>query len=211
MNTSSAHNPADDSSGNVEQRPFAIERSEDAKEHSASSTNADEKKAGWPQRIEATCAILLVVITFFYTRYAAKQTDILEANSRPYVGIEAINPTENSDHTGALVMASVKNFGTKPAIDLSGRWTAYLNGQEIPRREDRSVKEPYLFLPGRIVWFQANIGGDKWQRISAGQDTLAFQVQISYKLRENGPSESYCEQDEYNALAKKFSPSKCSP
>lgn len=36
-------------------------------------TNCDNKETNWPQRIEAACAVLLVIITGTYTYYAAGQ------------------------------------------------------------------------------------------------------------------------------------------
>ena len=44
--------------------------------------SSDNKEQKWPHRIQAGCAILLVIITFLYTYYAREQAAHMEAAVR---------------------------------------------------------------------------------------------------------------------------------
>jgi hypothetical protein len=73
MDATENGNHQDDPGGDMEQPPAAIERPRPAINNQAGQRNATKEKENWPQRIEAVCAVLLVVITGFYTYYAAGQ------------------------------------------------------------------------------------------------------------------------------------------
>jgi hypothetical protein len=73
MNELNGNDHQDDPNRNVEQSPSPIERLHPAVNDSTSSDNGNHKKANWPQRIEAVCAILLVLITGTYTYYTRGQ------------------------------------------------------------------------------------------------------------------------------------------
>ena len=133
------------------------------------------------------------------------QIAIMKASSRPYVGISTIkaDPTQN----GAAIIATINNFGTRPAFDFSAHWTILINGSSIAETGTR--QEPFTLFPGRPVGLSASIGNQHWPGIAQGQDTLVIRATIRYRLRDDGPTDSYCEKNEYNALAKMFSPGKC--
>ena len=59
--------------GDVKQRVTPIERHHATVSNTTGCNNGNHKKKNWPQRIEAVCAVLLVIITGFYTYYAAGQ------------------------------------------------------------------------------------------------------------------------------------------
>lgn len=73
MDTPETNEHPKDADQNVEQLPAAVERLRPAINDSAGSEHCAKRKKEWPQRIEAVCAVLLVIITGFYTYYAAGQ------------------------------------------------------------------------------------------------------------------------------------------
>ena len=73
MNELEGNNHQDDPGRDIQQPPTTIERTHPAINDADSGNRSDEKKTNWPQRIEAVCAVLLVIITGFYTYFAAGQ------------------------------------------------------------------------------------------------------------------------------------------
>jgi hypothetical protein len=73
MNELEGGDHQDNPEGDKEQSPAPIERTNPTVNNAASSNQGGNEEANWPQRTEAVCAVLLVVITGFYTYYAAGQ------------------------------------------------------------------------------------------------------------------------------------------
>jgi hypothetical protein len=64
----------DEPGGNIEQPIAPVERPHAAVDNPTGDNHSNQKeKKNWPQRVEAVCAVLLVIITGFYTYYAAGQ------------------------------------------------------------------------------------------------------------------------------------------
>ena len=65
----------------VQQPPTPIEPENKAIDGQARCPDCCHKHKNWPQQIEAACAILLVLITAFYTYYAKEQRrEMIKAN-----------------------------------------------------------------------------------------------------------------------------------
>lgn len=77
----------------VKQSPTAIEASNSAEDSTARTNYCHKKQNNGPQRIEAVCAVLLVLITGFYTYYARKQatSSVIAAND----ATESLNTIKN--------------------------------------------------------------------------------------------------------------------
>lgn len=132
------------SHGNVQQLPPTIEGAHAAVNHSASCHRCDKKQANWPQRIEALCAVMLVIITGFYTYFAAGQLhkmrratqaaegankiahDALVLSQRPWIKIKhrIVKPL-NFEFVGAAGPAAnmtientAENVGNSVALDV---------------------------------------------------------------------------------------------
>jgi hypothetical protein len=73
MNESENGAPQDDKEQNIQQLPPPIEGGSQTVNGPTDGNHADQKKINLPQRIEAVCAVLLVIITAAYTYYAAGQ------------------------------------------------------------------------------------------------------------------------------------------
>ncbi len=73
MSEPESNDHQDEPRRDVEQPPAVIEHQHAVITDTAGGNHSDKKEANWPQRIEAVCAVLLVIITGFYTYYAAGQ------------------------------------------------------------------------------------------------------------------------------------------
>jgi hypothetical protein len=73
MNELHSNEHQDDPDRNIEQPPAAIESRSPAINNPASSSDGKKKEKHWPQRIEAVCAVMLVLITGTYTYYTRGQ------------------------------------------------------------------------------------------------------------------------------------------
>jgi hypothetical protein len=74
MDTNNTSREQKQTEGNVQQPQPSVERQSPTPYHSASQYHCRKEKKDWPQRVEACCAIALVIITFFYTYYARQQS-----------------------------------------------------------------------------------------------------------------------------------------
>jgi hypothetical protein len=73
MNELKSNDQQGDSERNIQQPPPPVEGGHQAINDPTGGNHGDHKKTNWPQRIEAVCAVLLVIITGTYTYYAAGQ------------------------------------------------------------------------------------------------------------------------------------------
>jgi hypothetical protein len=78
MNEPKGNNHQDDPDRDIEQPPAPVEHQHAAVNDAAGDNRSNNKETNWPQRIEAICAVLLVVITGFYTFYARKQLKAMQ-------------------------------------------------------------------------------------------------------------------------------------
>jgi hypothetical protein len=155
--------------------------------------------------IGVSTATLFAVIAYAMINY--HMLDEMRASSRPYTGVATISATYDKTKKVTVVLATIRNFGTTPAFNFSGTWSATIKGEVIPGF--RKEQEPFTLFPGRSVGLQATFSKDHWDKIDSGEAQLILRARISYRFREDGPLTSYCEQNEYNALGKAFSPETC--
>jgi hypothetical protein len=78
MNGFEGNEHQDDPDRDIEQPPAAVERHNTAVNNTARGNQGNKKKTNWPQRVEAVCAVLLVIITGCYTFYARKQLKAMQ-------------------------------------------------------------------------------------------------------------------------------------
>jgi hypothetical protein len=78
MDAGESNEHQDNPTGNIEQFPATTERQNTAVNNSTSGDQSTKKETNWPQRIEAICAMLLVLITGCYTFYARKQLKAMQ-------------------------------------------------------------------------------------------------------------------------------------
>jgi hypothetical protein len=85
----------------VQQLPPTIEGGHQAINDPTSSNRGDQKQTNWPQRIEAVCALLLVIITGTYTYYAAGQLHKMKrsTDAAERAAVAADNSAQTADKT----------------------------------------------------------------------------------------------------------------
>lgn len=138
MNSLDTENHQGDAARDVEQTPTPIERRYSAVKDAASNGHAKEKQENWPQGVEAVCAVLLVVITGFYTYYAAGQLHKMKRSTD--AAEKAANTAEKAVHLSErayittsvpdliipqkFVSFSINNNGRMPsgAADITVHW-----------------------------------------------------------------------------------------
>jgi hypothetical protein len=136
-----------------------------------------------------------------------QQKGIMESSSRPYVGVTEISPKHNQEVNATDILATINNFGSRPAFDVSATWIGTINGKPIITI-GRGQK-PFTLFPKRPVYLQARIDRTEWERIEAEEDSLIYKILISYRFTETGPMIEQCERDEYFPLVKAFFPESC--
>jgi hypothetical protein len=132
---------------------------------------------------------------------------IMESSSRPYVGVAQITPSYNKEAKATDVVATINNFGARPAFDLSATWTGLVNGKRLPALGQ--AQEPFTLFPKRPVFLQSRFSADDWERIASGQDQLIYRISIKYRFAEDAPLTTHCEEDEYMPLGNAFFPEAC--
>jgi len=81
MNELHGDDHQDDSERDIKQPPAPIGRTHATVDDATGSNQSHKKETRWPQRIEAVCAVLLVIITGLYTYYAAGQLHKLKRST----------------------------------------------------------------------------------------------------------------------------------
>src|ERR1039458_1794139 len=101
MNELENNDHQNDSHGDIEQPPAPIKRTHSAVNDSTGSNQSRKKETNWPQRIEAVCAVLLVIITGFYTFYARKQLKAMQGQIAEMKNARAQSKLDNANAISA--------------------------------------------------------------------------------------------------------------
>ena len=170
---------------------------------------SDKRKSGWPSRVQAACAVALVVITGCYTYYAGSQLAVMhgqlrlmEAEQRPYVGVSQITGKEADG--GAAFLVILKNFGKIPGFELWVSWKFSVNGVDLTPLSQQGPLRASTIYPGADQALRVGIGEAKWTGIASGRDTLRFQVSRSYGGPGGGQAYGECDEWVYDRALQAF-------
>ena len=147
MNQEESDDQTSNAGNKIKHSPATIERNHEEIHRKnrkyRSEDNMNDKPKNWPQRIEACCAVLLVLITGFYTYYARQQAkssneaavdateslktikDQFRIDQRPYISILDLSifdpitrkPSVPTKGRPFAVKITFKNVGKSNALD----------------------------------------------------------------------------------------------
>jgi hypothetical protein len=163
MNDFDSNDQQRDTERDVKQPPPPLERTDSAIHDPASSHQTKKEEPNWPQRIEAVCAVLLVVITGFYTYYAARQLHKMKRST------EAAEKAANA-------ATSAADTAARQLDDAELRESARLTFQEIKA----------TIVPGKDFVVDVSV-----TIVNSGPtvaDDLSFKQQSASPSLENNPN-----------------------
>jgi hypothetical protein len=96
MSETEGNEHQDNPERDIQQPPASIERANSTVNDTTSGNDGQKKTTNWPQRIEAVCAILLVLITGAYTYYARKQLRAMQGQIAEMKNARAQSKIDNA-------------------------------------------------------------------------------------------------------------------
>jgi hypothetical protein len=139
MDATESGNHQDDPSRDVHQSPSAVERPRPAINNPTGESGTAKQKTNWPQRIEAVCAVMLVIITGTYTYYAAGQLHKMKRSTD--AAEKAANAAASAADTADKTLKEIRAGGTDThdlALAAKAQATA---SREIAKRTTDQIQQ----------------------------------------------------------------------
>lgn len=140
-------------------------------------------------------AVIAAAIYFYQLDTMRRQVAIMEADMRPYVGLQKISVEGINPNNQQVVLGILKNFGHSPAIQAVVDWEVMVNG--VPRPDINAPRKPLTLFPGADNAIQIGVTSEHWQKIVSGDDTLQVRVKVSYRDVSEQKQYEYCEQQRF--------------
>lgn len=125
-----------------------------------------------------------------------RQLSLMEADMRPYVGLDKIVPQGvNPANNHEVILGTLKNFGKNPAFQTDAEWEVIVNG--VARPGMNGPRKQLTLFPSVEYGIQIDVTPEHWQKITAGDDTLQVRVTARYRDATKQRQYDYCEQQRY--------------